>query len=80
LLQIVLIKGLRSHHFTRPSAVLSKARFFTITSRGVFEACCMSKKPKGWYKEIVIRPTLPVDGYEWKLKKLTTKSFCLSNG
>ncbi|MHC5861794.1 hypothetical protein [Nostoc sp.] len=24
----------------------------------------MSKKPKGWYKEIVIRPTLPVDGYE----------------
>lgn len=24
----------------------------------------MSKKPKGWYKEIVIRPTLSVDGYE----------------
>jgi hypothetical protein len=24
----------------------------------------MTKKPKGWYKEIVIRPTLPVDGYE----------------
>ncbi|MBD2458836.1 hypothetical protein H6G80_32860 [Nostoc sp. FACHB-87] len=24
----------------------------------------MNKKPKGWYKEIVIRPTLPVDGYE----------------
>jgi len=24
----------------------------------------MVKKPKGWYKEIVIRPTLPVDGYE----------------
>ncbi|MBW4564918.1 MAG: hypothetical protein KME32_28100 [Mojavia pulchra JT2-VF2] len=24
----------------------------------------MSKKPKGWYKEIVIRPVIHVDGYE----------------
>lgn len=24
----------------------------------------MTKKPKGWYNQIVIRPTLPVDGYE----------------
>ncbi|WP_414755922.1 hypothetical protein [Anabaena sp. CCY 9910] len=24
----------------------------------------MIKKPKGWYQQIVIRPTLPVDGYE----------------
>lgn len=24
----------------------------------------MNKKPKGWYKEIVIRPVIPVDGYE----------------
>ncbi|QIR41773.1 hypothetical protein HCG51_34380 (plasmid) [Tolypothrix sp. PCC 7910] len=24
----------------------------------------MSKKPKGWYKQLVLRPTLPVDGYE----------------
>ncbi|MCG6135159.1 MAG: hypothetical protein MET45_10910 [Nostoc sp. LLA-1] len=24
----------------------------------------MSKKPKSWYKEIVIRPVVPVDGYE----------------
>jgi hypothetical protein len=24
----------------------------------------MTKKPRGWFNEIVIRPTLPVDGYE----------------
>ena len=24
----------------------------------------MNKKPKGWYKEIVLRPVMPVDGYE----------------
>jgi hypothetical protein len=24
----------------------------------------MIKKPKDWYKQIIIRPTLPVDGYE----------------
>ena len=24
----------------------------------------MNKKPKGWYKEIVIRPVMHVDGYE----------------
>lgn len=35
-----------------------------MASPGVLKAQRMSKKPKGWYKEIVIRPTLPVDGYE----------------
>jgi hypothetical protein len=24
----------------------------------------MNKKPKGWYKEIVLRPVMSVDGYE----------------
>jgi hypothetical protein len=24
----------------------------------------INKKPKGWYQQIVIRPTLSVDGYE----------------
>jgi hypothetical protein len=35
-----------------------------MASPGVLKAQRMSKKPKGWFNEIVIRPTLPVDGYE----------------
>lgn len=32
----------------------------------------MSKKPKSWFNEIVIRPTLPVDGYESYEKMCST--------